>query len=57
LLSFSLAACSGESGDNNQPTGEHVWKSQTDSLEKAKQVEGMIMDSAQQQRDAVNAQE
>ena len=45
-----LVACSGE--DSNA-SGEHVWKEQTDTIDKAKEVEGIIMDSAEQTRSAI----
>ncbi|MEQ8288338.1 MAG: hypothetical protein RIB78_01310 [Gammaproteobacteria bacterium] len=46
LLVISLSACSGESEDGGTVSGEHVWKSQTDSLDKARAVEGMLQQDA-----------
>jgi outer membrane biogenesis lipoprotein LolB len=48
-----FVACSSE--DNNQAVSEkgHVWKEQTDTINKAKEVEGIIMDSADQTRNAL----
>ena len=41
-----LAACSGESSSTTDEKHDHVWKTQTDALEKAKQVEGLMDDAA-----------
>jgi uncharacterized protein YcfL len=48
-----FVACSSE--DNNQAVSEkgHVWKEQTDTINKAKEVEGILMDSADQTRKAL----
>ena len=40
---YLLAGCSGEDQSGNN---EHVWKTQTDSLEKAKAVEGILQQDA-----------
>lgn len=53
---FSLATLSG-CGDSPQTESkpqDHVWKAQTDSLDKAKAVEGMLQDAAQQQRQKID---
>ena len=47
LLVVLLAACSAENGSS--AIGErngHVWKAQTNALEKVKQVEGLLGDAA-----------
>ncbi len=51
---FLLSACS----ENNDAQGKkgHVWKEQTDAIEKAKEVEGMIQDSADEQRKIIEDQ-
>ena len=50
LLMVLLAACSGESGISaTEEKGEHVWKTQTDALEKARQVEGLLDEAASRQ--------
>ena len=53
-----LAACSGE-GDSDSTTSKqgHVWKEQTDTINTAKQVEGMLMDSATNTRNMIDQQE
>lgn len=55
IFLLGLAGCSGE--DETAGKGDHVWKEQTDTIKKAEQVEGMVMDAAKAQRDAVDNQE
>jgi hypothetical protein len=50
-----LAGCSDNEGTAEK--GDHVWKEQTDTIKKADQVEGMIMDAAKAQEDAIEQQE
>jgi len=46
-----LTACSDDEGKaKSKLTGDHVWKEQTDTMERAKAVEGMLEDAAQEQR-------
>lgn len=45
-----LAACSGEGGDD----GEHVWKEQTDTMDRARQAEEMMQKKAQEQQKAID---
>ncbi len=47
-----LTACS----EDKETSGEHVWTEQTDTINKAKQVEAMIMDSAEKQKKAIEEQ-
>ena len=47
-----LTACS----EDKKTSGDHVWKEQTDTINKAKQVEAMIMDSAEKQKKAIEEQ-
>ncbi len=47
-----LSACS----EDKETSGDHVWKEQTDTIDKAKQVEAMIMDTAEKQRKIVEEQ-
>lgn len=47
-----LAACSENSHTNNEPgskktSGDHIWKTQTDALEKAQNVESTLQNQAQ----------
>lgn len=47
-----LTACTGEDANQTSaPTrGDHVWKTQTDMLDKARDVEGVMLDASSQQR-------
>lgn len=40
LACLFITACG---SDDDQAKGEHVWKEQTDTIDKAKEVEGMLM--------------
>ncbi len=47
LFVFALAACSGENGNSaTDEKHDHVWKTQTDALDKAKQVAGLVNEAA-----------
>ncbi len=46
-----LAACSA-----GEPPENHVWKAQTDALEKARGVEQMLQDAAEEKRRAMERQ-
>lgn len=51
-----LMACSSESDSESKGgNNEHVWKTQTDSLDKAAEVEGIILNSAEQTRNAIES--
>lgn len=49
----ALVSCGGNEPDVSKTSEPHVWQDQVDALEKAKGVENMIMDSAAQQRQAI----
>lgn len=52
-----FTGCSGEDDSNNtEAKKDHVWKEQTDTINKAKEVEGMIMDSAADTRNKIEQQ-
>jgi hypothetical protein len=42
--------------DESQSGGDHVWKSQTDALERARRVEGVVHDAAQLRRQQLDEQ-
>lgn len=48
IIILNICGCS----DNNdtQEKKDHVWKKQTEAIEKARAVEGMLQDSAEEQR-------
>lgn len=48
LALLGLAACSSES-DGNEAGGEHVWKGQTEAIDKAREVETILKRKQQQQ--------
>lgn len=52
---LGLAACT-DTGDDAGLQGNHVWKTQTDMLDKARDVEGLIMDGSQRQGQAIDEQ-
>ena len=58
LLSSCLffVACSDENSSSADAEKDHVWKEQTDTINKAKEVEGMLMDSAENTRKAIEDQ-
>lgn len=47
-----LFGCSDESSNSSQK--DHVWKEQTDTIDKAKEVEGMLLESATATRQAID---
>ena len=60
LLIFScscLIACSNEGDNGVEAKKDHVWKEQTDTIDKAREVEGMLMDSATNMQNAIENQE
>jgi len=53
LMSILINGCS---DDNNPQKNDHVWKEQTQAIEKAKAVEGLLQDSAEEQRRQIQDQ-
>ena len=47
-----LAACS----EHVEETGNHVWKTQTDMIDKAYDVEDVLLDSSARQRQLIDEQ-
>jgi len=58
FISCSLfIACSDEGNNNNASSKkDHVWKEQTDAINRAKEVEGMLLDAAEKNRKAIERQ-
>jgi hypothetical protein len=42
--------------DDDKDSGDHVWKEQTQSIDKAKEVEGLLKDATDQQRKIIDDQ-
>jgi len=47
-----VSACS----DDDRESGDHVWKEQTQVLDKAKEVDGLLKDVADKQRKIIDEQ-
>ena len=47
---------SADSGDAARPGGDHVWKSQTDMIDRAKGIEDTVMEQSDQQRQTIDDQ-
>ena len=56
VLCSIFVACSDESNNDVEAKKDHVWKIQTDAIDKAKEVEGMLMDSAENTRKTIESQ-
>jgi hypothetical protein len=54
LVAVGLIACGGE--PEPQPRPDHIWKSQTDMIERAGDVEGLIDESSAEQRRQLESQ-
>lgn len=54
LILFSIiTACSDEKNNVGSQSNDHVWEQQTETINKAKEVEGLLMDSAENTRNAI----
>ena len=51
LIILGITACTDEG--KNQEQRDHVWKEQTDTLDKAKAVEGILKDTARAQEQQI----
>ncbi len=47
-----VSACS----DDDRESGDHIWKEQTQVLDKAKEVEGLLKDVSDKQRKIIDEQ-
>ncbi len=57
VLLFSSACSDDENATpENKLSGDHVWKEQTQTIDRAKEVEGMLKDAADQQRKLIDEQ-
>jgi len=55
LSVFLILACSDKAADTGG-TGDHVWKTQTESLEKAQQVDQILQDATAEHKQAIEEQ-
>lgn len=55
LSIFLIQACSDKTEDTPS-TGDHVWKAQTESLEKAQQVDQILQDATAEHKQAIEEQ-
>jgi hypothetical protein len=58
-MALLLASCgdgggSADSRDTARPGGDHVWKSQTDMLDKARAIEDTVMEQSARQRQTID---
>jgi hypothetical protein len=54
LVSCSDGGGSADSRDNPPPDGNHVWKSQTDMLDKTRAIEDTVMEQSARQRQTID---
>jgi hypothetical protein len=54
LVTAGLIACGGEPEPQQQP--DHIWKSQTDMINRAGEVEGLVGESSARQREQIDSQ-
>ena len=57
-LLLMLGACgkNPDAEDKTDPQGDHVWKSQTDMLDKARAIEGTVMEGSARERQIIDEQ-
>ena len=54
---MTLCACSdGQEDKKGTGSNDHVWKGQTDTMDKAKEVESMVLDQAEKMNKSVEEQ-
>lgn len=56
LLLVSACSDDDKATSENKESGDHVWKEQTQVLDKAKEVEGLLKDVSDQQRKIIDEQ-
>ncbi|MBL1141997.1 MAG: hypothetical protein HND53_08210 [Proteobacteria bacterium] len=56
ISSLIFTACSDDSNSFAEAKKDHVWKGQTDTIDKAKEVEGMLTESVENTRKALEEQ-
>ena len=53
---FMFAGCSDDKGTESKNSGDHVWKEQTQVIDKARDAEKLLEDATEQQRKIINEQ-
>lgn len=56
ILLMSILLLISCSEDNSSQSNDHVWKEQTETIDKARAVEDLLMDSAEDQRRQIQDQ-
>jgi len=56
-MSVWVAACTSEPSTEVEKDERHVWSDQTDTIQRAKEVENTVLKAAEQQRQALEAME
>ena len=54
-VNLLIGACSTESSSEAEADDRHVWSDQTDTIERARQVEDTVLKAAEEQRRALEA--
>jgi len=56
-FSFLLMSCSGDdAGSSGTGSGDHVWKDQVETMDRAREAEQKMLDAAEAQRQAIEEQ-
>ena len=53
LLTLFITACDDDADKRKKVNMDHIWKEQTDMIDKAKNVEKLLQDSAEQQQQLI----
>ena len=56
LLALTACGDGGNSRDKTDPQGDHVWKSQTDMLDRARAIEDTVIEQSVRQRQVIDEQ-
>jgi len=56
LLLVSACSDDDDAASENKGSGDHVWKEQTQAIDKAKEVEGLLKEATDQQRKIIDEQ-
>jgi hypothetical protein len=56
LMSCGDGGGSADTRETTRPNGDHVWKSQTDMIDKSRDIEDMVMKQSAKQRQQIDEQ-